>query len=158
MADNEKLVEFGAISTPWIVKDDNMMNGSVRPRSWVFRGGKMIPYEFGFNEWGQPETYKALPDKPAFYADFNAILEEEGLNELLGITLLTERKKEGLVKVEKTFGKANVLFTLPDAWEQENGKETVPAQWEYAPGVGDFVVPVKKMTCFVGCVCSRSLP
>jgi len=156
MADNEKLVEFGATSTPWVVRDENMMGGSVKPRSWVFKGGKMMPYEFGFNEWGQPAVYKDMPDKPAFYADFNAILEEEGLNDLLGLTLLTERKKEGVVKVEKTFGKANVVFTMADSWSVENAKVAVPAQWEYAPGIGDFVVPVKKMLCISGCFCSRS--
>ncbi|KAK0649749.1 hypothetical protein B0T16DRAFT_410657 [Cercophora newfieldiana] len=158
MADNEKLVEFGALSTPWVVRDENMMGGSVKPRSWIFRGGRMIPYEFGFNEWGQTEVYKDLPNKPEFYTEFNAILQAEGLSELLGLTLLTERKKEGIVKVEKTFGRANIVFTQPDSWSEENAKEAVPAQWEYAPGIGDFVVPVKKMLCISGCICHRGLP
>lgn len=157
MADDEKLVEYGAISTPWSYNqaDDNMMGGSVKPRSWVFKGGKMVAYEFGFNQWGQAPVYRDLPDKPAFYADFNTFLEQEGLNGLLGLTLLTDRKQAGVVKVEKTFGRANIVFPMPDSWDQDNEKETVPAQWEYAPAVGDFVVPVKKLICSVGCVCTR---
>ncbi|KAK5651599.1 hypothetical protein OQA88_11872 [Cercophora sp. LCS_1] len=89
---------------------------------------KMIPYEFGFNEWGKPAVYKDLPDKPVFYAEFNTLLEEEGLTGLLGLTLLTELKKEGVVKLEKTFGRSNVVFNVPESSGFEDNKETVPAQ------------------------------
>lgn len=159
MSANEKLVEFGPVSSPWSYRqaDDAMMGGSVTPRSWLFKNGKMLPYEFGYNEAGQPPKYKSLPDKPDFYAEFNDLLEREGLGDLLGLTLLTERKEHGLIKVEKTFGRSNVVFTMTDDDALATEKDAVPAQWEYAPGIGDFIVPVKKFLCISGCICSKGV-
>lgn len=160
MTDNEKLVEYGAVSTPWSYTqaNDNMMGGSVKPRSWLFKGGKMMPYEFGFNEWSRAPVYKDLPDKPGFYVEFNSLLEQEGLNDLLRLTLLTDRKKAGIVRVEKTFDRSNVVFPMPANWAQKIEKEIVPAQWEFAPAADDILVPVKKLVCSFGCVCSPPAP
>jgi hypothetical protein len=78
MAPNEKLVGFGAVWTPWIYRhaDDYMVGGSVKLRSWLFKGGKMVPYEFGYNEHGQEVKYGDPPNKPDLYADFYALLQK----------------------------------------------------------------------------------
>jgi hypothetical protein len=158
MTDKEKLVEFGSVASPWSYKqdDEGLMGGSVKPRSWLFKDSKMVPFEFGFNEAGKPVVYKETPNKPEFYADFSALLEKESLGDLLGLTLLTERKQEGLIKIEKTFGRSNVVFTMTEKEVMATLKETVPAQWEFAPALGDFIVPVKKFLCISGCMCTRS--
>jgi hypothetical protein len=157
MAPDEKLVEFGAVSTPWMYRhpDENMMGGSIKPRSWLFTDGKMVPYEFGYNEHGKVVKYRDLVNKPEFYADFYALLQQEGLTNMLGLTLLTERKQKGFMKVEKTFGRSNVVFTMKEDDYALTEKDSVPAQWEYAPAVGNFIVPVKKFVCSFGCICSR---
>lgn len=142
MSASEKLVELGAVSSPWqyAQDDSNVVGGSVVPRSWVFCQGRLFPFEFGYNEGLTKPVYKAMPDKPAFYTELNELLVKHGLEDLLGLTLNTGDAMPGTVKLEKTFDRSNVIFTLP---YDEGMKETVTAQWNYS-GVGNTHVPLKR--------------
>lgn len=101
----------------------------------------MFPFEFGYNEGLANAVYKQLPDKPAFYAELNDLLVKHGLEDLLGLTLYVDELPADRLKFEKTFDRANVVFTVQRGGLME-AKDTVPAQWNYS-GVGDFRVPVK---------------
>ncbi|KAF9872766.1 hypothetical protein CkaCkLH20_09629 [Colletotrichum karsti] len=153
MAENEKLVEFGSVASPWDFPverpDGSFYGGVVKPRSWIFKAGQMIPYEYGFNEHGAPAVYGDMPNKPAFYAEFDALLQEEGLADLLGLTLLTERKQPGVIKLEKTFGRSNVMFTVPEESLKAAKKDPVVASWEFSPEEG--IVGQKKRLACIGC-------
>ncbi|KGQ11534.1 hypothetical protein BBAD15_g2733 [Beauveria bassiana D1-5] len=144
LSPSEKLVELGAVSSPWqyAQSDSDVIGGSVEPRSWVFRNGRMFPFEFGYNEGLAPAVYQPLPEKPAFYAELNDLLLKHRLTDLLGVTLNIQDSATDTVKFEKTFDRANVVFTIQRGGQMEV-KESVPAQWAYS-GVGDFSVPVKK--------------
>jgi hypothetical protein len=144
MKGDERLVEFGSVSTPWPGSKTGsvMAAGHIMPRSWRFVNGKLMPYEFGFNESSRDIVYKDLPNKPEFYADFGSLLEKHKLTDLLGLQLNTDMVDEASVKFEKTFDRANVIFTVPRQGELAQ-KEAISAQWVYKP-LGDMTVPVKK--------------
>lgn len=145
LAANEKLVEFGAVSSPWSYtqNDSDMIGGSVVPRTWKFVQGKMRPFEFGYNEaLGEP-IYKQLPNKPEFYKEFNNILQDTGTSDLLGLTLHSDKIPTDQVKFEKTFDRANVAFTVTRDGEMYDKEDAVPAQWIYKE-LGGMIVPVKK--------------
>lgn len=144
LSPTEKLVENGAVSCPWEYSqhDTDVVGGAVVPRSWTFRDGQLFPFEFGFNEGLQDAVYKQLPDKPQFYVELNALLDEHGLTDLLGLTLHTGDTIPGTIKFEKTFDRANVIFTINDNGDMDD-KEAVTAQWVFS-SIGDFTVPVKK--------------
>lgn len=144
LSPSEKLVENGAVSCPWEYSqaDSDIVGGAVVPRSWTFRDGQLFPFEFGYNEGLQDTVYKQLPDKPQFYTELNALLEEHGLTELLGLTLNTGDTPSGTVKFEKTFDRANVIFTIKEGGDMD-AKDSVTAQWVFS-SIGDFSAPVKK--------------
>lgn len=144
LSPSEKLVELGAVSSPWenIQNRSNLFGGSIVPRSWAFRQGSLFPFEFGYNEGLKAEVYKPLPEKPAFYAELNDLLVKHGLEHLLGLTLNTDEIPFGTVKFEKTFDRSNVVFTIKHDNEIA-AKEAIPAMWVFS-GVGDFRVPFKK--------------
>lgn len=91
------MVEFGAVSTPWPEQNQGyvLAGGEIVPRSWMFVGDKMMPYEFGYNEASKDPVYRALPDKPQFYSELNDILVSYGLTDLLGLQLNTDSTEEG---------------------------------------------------------------
>jgi len=126
VAANEKLVEF---STPWMYchADGDLVGGSIRARSWLFKDGKTVPYESGYNEYGQKVRYGDLPNKPGFYADFHPLFRKEGLADMLRLTLITKRHPKGFMKVEKKFGRANVVSTMKEDDCLLNQKDSAPA-------------------------------
>ncbi|KAM0742558.1 hypothetical protein ACQRIT_002735 [Beauveria bassiana] len=154
LSPSEKLVENGAVSCPWQYsqQDSDVVGGAVVPRSWTFRNGQLFPFEFGFNENLQDAVYKQLPDKPQFYVELNALLDEHGMTDLLGLTLTTGDNPPGTVKFEKSFDRANVIFTINDGGVMD-AKDAVTAQWA-CTSAGDFTVPVKKLECRWVCVCT----
>ncbi|UKZ93230.1 uncharacterized protein TrAFT101_008151 [Trichoderma asperellum] len=128
LSPSEKLVELGAISSPWEDSQNrpNVFGGSIVPRSWAFRQGSLFPFEFGYNEGLKAEVYKPLPEKPAFYTELNDLLVKHGLEHLLGLTLNTDEIRSGTVKFEKTFDRSNVVFTIK--YDNEiAAKEAIPA-------------------------------
>ena len=113
----------------------------------------MIPYEYGFNEKNSPTVCKNLRDKAAFYAEFNALLEAESLADLLGSTLKTESKQPDIIKLEKTFGRSNVMFTVSEAMLKVAKKEPAVASWQFSPDAG-IIGRSKRLLC-IGCsVCA----
>lgn len=146
MQPDEKLVEFGSVSTPWPnlgERSSLLISGEVVPRSWMFFEGRMMPYEFGYNESTKEAVYKDLPDTPDFYRELNNLLQSYHLTDLLGLQLNTDATQDDFIKFEKTFDRANIIFTTARDPALAS-KEAISAQWVYRP-LGDAVVPVKKL-------------
>ena len=142
MNETERLVEFGPVSMPWSLRpgDSKLVGGTIQPRSWMFRNGDVVPYEFGYNESVGPAVYADLPNKPEFFEQFGKVLEEEGLSDVLGLTLLG-RRPANTIGMEKTFERANVMFNMSvEDFENEKkarGKEFIPAMWEVTSAKND---------------------
>ncbi|OAP62532.1 hypothetical protein AYL99_01759 [Fonsecaea erecta] len=145
MTDGEKLVEFGSVASPWSYRqqDTDLMGGRVKARSWMFRKGRLLAYEFGYDNTRSGSTYGDLPEKPAFYLEFGQLLERNHLEDILGLTLLGDGLQPGTMKLEKTFGNTNVMFVVAEEdWDQ--GKESIIAQWEYKEDGKGATMPVRK--------------
>lgn len=157
MDPDEKLVENGAVSTPWAYHQDSdaVYGGSVVPRSWVYstRDRNLYPYEFGYNAQGA-QTYPAPPDNPEFLAEFCGLLEEHGLVDLLGLTV-TSPKEPGVMKFEKTFKRANIVFNLAEDTEDEiNGaKHSIKSLWNFGSMQPNASNGYRTMWCAIACKC-----
>ena len=109
---NEKLVEYGLVSSPWPVEADEhgVLGGSILPRSWRVFNGELYPYEFRF----VPERDLATTENPifptAFVKEFRQVLSELGLDNVLGIQLIDHsRDNSDIELMEVTFGRNSIM-------------------------------------------------
>ncbi|KAK7398604.1 hypothetical protein QQX98_012013 [Neonectria punicea] len=163
MDEDEILVEHGSTSTPWKLPQDpgNFMAGRIVPRSWRFGPGSgnasLQAYEFGF----QPNQDDGDGDNvdptahQAFIEELYGILEKNDLGSTLGLMAvspdyLPSHGRE-VVKCERTFGRANVVFDIGPDGQADKDKRT--SIWVFGrPNNSRHEV----MLCFSGCNCSRS--
>ncbi len=155
---DEILVEHGSTSTPWPVPPDplNFMGGRIVPRSWYFptASSEPRPYEFGFER--HDEVVRPASADPeshaAFVADLREILNKHSLTSLLGLVALSPdylpTEAQTMIKCEKTFGRANVVFELGAEALTDKDKRT--SIWTF----GKFTRGgCESMLCFSGCLC-----
>ncbi|KAF5969582.1 hypothetical protein FBULB1_10156 [Fusarium bulbicola] len=88
VAPNEKIIELGPVSSPWVVGDDEVITGgAVLPHAWRVFDGELKPTEFKF----VPQRELSNVDRPVFPAAFVKELigvpQETGLDEVLGVSL-----------------------------------------------------------------------
>lgn len=137
----ERVVEFGNVSTPWMVADEERLNGGrIVPRSWRFLDGKLRAYEYGFNHPGQQDYSEAdLP--PAFVHEVGAFLTEASLDGVLGLNSIGGQDTG---RIELNGGRVN--FTVPAVGlpvtadgEVDYAAEHRPTVWSFGctKGLGD---------------------
>lgn len=161
MDEDEILVEHGSTSTPWKVPQDpiNFMAGRIVPRSWRFDdagGGTARPqaYEFGFEPHSGDSNDADVAAHQTFIEELYGILEKNGLISTLGLMAvppdyLPSHGRE-VVKCERTFGRANVVFDIgPDGLVDKDKRTSI---WVFdRPNNSRH----EAMLCFSGCFCSR---
>ena len=154
MTAEEKLVESGNVSTPWSYhqEDDNLFGGSVVSRSWMYGDKGVYPYEFGYNSQFE-RTYPGLPAKNEFLEEFGQLLEEHQLTHLLGLTTISPNAP-ATMKVEKTWGRSNVVFTMDEEAPDAIGKDTIGAVWHFDAMQPNAKNNYRAMGCMTGCRCS----
>lgn len=125
------VVEFGHVSTPWLVPSSGRVaGGRVVPRSWRFLNRELTPYEYGFNHPAQSEYEEhALPS--GFVQKVAEFLSETHLDDVLGICAIGSAEIEG--RIELNNGRVN--FTIPPTSPDQMDVRMVP---EHAPSVWSF--------------------
>ncbi|ROV98749.1 hypothetical protein VMCG_06760 [Cytospora schulzeri] len=133
MGPNEILVEVERTATPWNTKQlsgvdkATAMQGRVVPRCFVLKPGitrtdtiKAEPYKFRYMLNGdEPIASPNDESNQPFIRDLYAILQKQGLTDVLGLVALTSELKPRKGNVEepewmweKTFGRASILFPI----------------------------------------------
>ncbi|KAI0398871.1 hypothetical protein F4802DRAFT_613296 [Xylaria palmicola] len=162
MDDDEILVEHGSTSTPWKVPQDptNFMAGHIVPRSWCFESGSDITrlraYEFAFQSHNGDEdnVVVGLEAHQDFIQDLYRILEKNDLTSTLGLMAISPdylpRHGREVVKCERTFGRANVVFNIgPNDLDDKEKRTSI---WVFGrPNNSRH----EAMLCFSGCMCKR---
>jgi len=127
MTPEEKLVEFGNVSTPWLVPEangDSVFGGKVVPRSWAYSSGNLYPIEFGFN----PPTMENFP-RMSFDQDFvielYGLLVGLGIGDLVGLTVLPEEIHDTPYGIEKTVGRVSITLPITPETEPTQAVESV---------------------------------
>lgn len=160
MSPEERLVESGNVSAPWSYHQpsSSLFGGSVVPRSWMYSSADraFYPIEFGYNAQLQ-QTYPSTPPSDmangtAFLDEFCTLLEQYNMTDILGLTTMSPNAP-GTMKIEKTWGKTNVVFTVAEDESDVSSKETISAMWNFGA-----VQPSKRnnyrvMGCQSGCRC-----
>lgn len=127
MEADERLVEYGPVATPWkIPGSGSVFGGRLVPRCWALKDGDLYPTEFGFvpgtEAAGQP-TYPEPSFDPDFVQELNSLLEEEGLTDVFGLTVLEEGHTANLkgmhlasmdstISVERTTGRVSIMMPV----------------------------------------------
>jgi hypothetical protein len=144
------------VSTPWPKYTmAGLMGGSVTPKSWLFKSpdseeGSLSPYEFGFVQDGDSHELPNLKNYEGFANDLYAVLEENGLIDILGVAALPAGGKR-VQQMEKTFGMANVVFDVEKAaLFGDDEKDTITALW-YFPRDGESGMEVMRCTGLCRC-------
>ena len=152
---NEVLVERDSVSTPWPMPlgTSSFMGGHISPRSWLYDrdGATLRPYEFSFHVGDKTPVVEGFND---FVSDLHVVLEAYGLTSLLGLSRLRPEDYifDEQKRMEKTFGRANMIFDLPNSLFEQIGKETATALWLFKPS-GE--AGIRTMVCFSGCNCGK---
>jgi len=150
---------LSTVSTPWTMPLDplDFMDGRIVPRSWYFPDalGGARPYEFAFERHCEARRVAAATDLdtyPAFIAELGEILKKHKLTSILGLVALSPdylpTEPQTMIKCEKTFGRANVVFEV--GAEALNEKDKRTSIWTF----GKFARGGREsMLCFSGCLC-----
>jgi len=120
MSKNERLVEYGQIATPWLIRGMSVLGGRIIPKSWVFRSGSLYPVEFSFDPpSGTSSNVGQFPEvnpSNAFIVELNEILVREGLQEVVGLTRIEDIEATlgtgKMVNVERTVGRVSVMLPV----------------------------------------------
>lgn len=167
LKEREALVDVNGSSTAWMLpspvtsSDSSSVfekyGGFIRPRSWLVSGGKLIPYEFFFDNSVDKGKRRFGTDDPhfdlTFVKKFASILSAHGLDRVLGLYLLSE-SGENLVEV--TEGNANVTF--PNNSDPRIASSLISTTWFYGieepNDVGDgSKPPIVQWACWPGTSC-----
>ena len=110
---DEKLIEYRGISTPWKVgaSASSIFGYRIVPRSWAFvAGAQLHPTEF---RYVVPKGEDQAPEFPAgFVREFYELLSARGLERLVGLTAFgPDISSTGVAEVERTVGR--VSLTIP---------------------------------------------
>ncbi|TLS28629.1 hypothetical protein PpBr36_00617 [Pyricularia pennisetigena] len=115
MAKNERLVEYGTTSTPWVMDNDS---DSVKPHCWVLGADGVTPYEFRYDPSGKEEELKIdFNDAKiqAFAREFVDLVDSIGGTGLFGLCTHPGGDFEG--RLEITQGRANINIPLSEVPE-----------------------------------------
>jgi hypothetical protein len=110
IASNEKIVELGPVSSPWVVGDDEVITGgAVLPHTWRVFDGELKPTEFKF----VPQRDVSNANRPVFPAAFVkeliGVLQETGLDEVLGVSLYEAGDPDNET-MEVTYGRSSIVI------------------------------------------------
>ncbi|KAK4499425.1 hypothetical protein PRZ48_009939 [Zasmidium cellare] len=143
MGPNERLVEYGAVSTPWTLDetDDHeieAMGGYVVPQNYrLDSDDDLLPFEYEM-QYERPSGGNGIP--PEFLYDLKQTLKKYNLSNVFG---LRKRGPPTDLTLEVTNGRANIMIK---PMELAGGLQTVEAFWTFGSG------EPKKLQCAVLCV------
>ncbi|ENH65728.1 hypothetical protein FOC1_g10001702 [Fusarium oxysporum f. sp. cubense race 1] len=144
VAPNEKIIELGPVSSPWVVGDDEVVTGgSVLPHTWRVFDGELKPTEFKF----VPERDLSNVDRPVFPAAFVkeliGVLQETGLDEVLGVSL-HEAGDPDNETMEVTYGRSSIVIPSTGLIGSKvigpQGFDAFQAAWTFSKKEGEDVV------------------
>ncbi|KAI5793711.1 hypothetical protein DFH27DRAFT_526952 [Peziza echinospora] len=139
--DDEMVVEYGKIATPWQIPREvlvgahdvdrkyniELLGGNIVPRCWKFgEGGDLYPTEFGFNPPRLEDTtgpivgeYDQIKFKRGFIDELGAFLQNNELENVFGLTVLDRvRLNDDIGKfrgIERTIGRVSITITVDPA-------------------------------------------
>ncbi|KAM0226809.1 hypothetical protein ACHAP5_012309 [Fusarium lateritium] len=141
VAPNEKIVELGPVSSPWVVGDDEVITGgAVLPHTWRVFDGELKPTEFKF----VPQRDVSNTDQPVFPAAFVkeliGVLQETGLDEVLGVSLYEAGDPDNET-MEVTYGRSSIVIPSTGLIGTKvigpQGFEAFQAAWTFSKKEGD---------------------
>jgi hypothetical protein len=107
LSPDEKIVRLGPVSSPWVVGDDEeITGGSIVPHTWRVHDGQLKPTEFEFVPKHEFANYKRPNFPVPFVEKVIQILQETGLDDILGITLLEGNENDNNMKL--TYGRSSI--------------------------------------------------
>lgn len=114
MSPDEKLVEYGGVTTPWqLFGMDEIFGGKVVPRCWAFFEGELYPTEFGFNPSGE-NTYPEVAFRADFVKELHELLSQLKLGDVVGLTVLDDGNLLALRRMERTVGRVSIALPVTD--------------------------------------------
>lgn len=114
MTPDEKLVEYGGVTTPWQLSETNeIFGGKAVPRCWAFSRGELYPIEFGFNPSGE-KTYPEVKFRADFVRELHGLLSQLKLDDIFGLTLLDVGNDSIYRGIERTVGRVSVTLPITD--------------------------------------------
>ncbi|KAL2372002.1 hypothetical protein BDBG_03692 [Blastomyces gilchristii SLH14081] len=119
------LVEKDMVLSPWACDSSwDKFGGKIAPISWLCKGDKTFPYEFGFFSYRQAMPMK-LEEHSAFVQAYFDAVKQHGLEEYIGLRRLSGREPEEML--ECTEGKVNINFPISEIPPEfvENGTQTM---------------------------------
>ncbi|KAI1029062.1 hypothetical protein LB504_012949 [Fusarium proliferatum] len=144
VAPNEKIIELGPVSSPWVVGDDEVVTGgSVLPHTWRVFGGELKPTEFKF----VPQRDLSNVDRPVFPAAFVkeliGVLQETGLDEVLGVSLYEAGDPDNET-MEVTYGRSSIVIPSTGLIGSKvigpQGFDAFQAAWTFSKKEGEDVI------------------
>lgn len=143
VAQDEKVVHCGNVAMPWATtKLSPVAQDQIIPSSFIITSsGDLFPYEFtyaaaaaatgGATAKGSQDLEALLAGHAAFLRDFNAVLKETGLIDVLSLAVLAYMS--GGKGMESTEGRANVTIPL-DAADETTREDAIETVWTYDTG------------------------
>ena len=144
VAPNEKIIELGPVSSPWVVGDDEAITGgSVLPHTWRVFDGELKPTEFKF----VPQRELSNVDRPVFPAAFVkeliGVLQETGLDEVLGVSLYEAGDPDNET-MEVTYGRSSIVIPSTGLIGSKvigpQGFDAFQAAWTFSKKEGEDIV------------------
>ncbi|EXM14861.1 hypothetical protein FOTG_16776 [Fusarium oxysporum f. sp. vasinfectum 25433] len=144
VAPNEKIIELGPVSSPWVVGDDEVVTGgSVLPHTWRVFDGELKPTEFKF----VPQRDLSNVDRPVFPAAFVkeliGVLQETGLDEVLGVSLYEAGDPDNET-MEVTYGRSSIVIPSTGLIGSKvigpQGFDAFQAAWTFSKKEGEDIV------------------
>ncbi|KAF5687175.1 hypothetical protein FDENT_5499 [Fusarium denticulatum] len=144
VAPNEKIIELGPVSSPWVVGDDEVITGgAVLPHTWRVFDGELKPTEFKF----VPQRELSNVDRPVFPATFVkeliGVLQETGLDEVLGVSLYEAGDPDNET-MEVTYGRSSIVIPSTGLIGSKvigpQGFDAFQAAWTFSKKEGEDIV------------------
>ncbi|KAF5720123.1 hypothetical protein FMUND_4407 [Fusarium mundagurra] len=144
VAPNEKIIELGPVSSPWVVGDDEVITGgAVLPHTWRVFEGELKPTEFKF----VPQRELSNVDRPVFPAAFVkeliGVLQETGLDEVLGVSLYEAGDPDNET-MEVTYGRSSIVIPSTGLIGSKvigpQGFDAFQAAWTFSKKEGEDIV------------------
>ncbi|KAI6355348.1 hypothetical protein MCOR25_008234 [Pyricularia grisea] len=129
MAPNERLVEYGATSTPWELESDK---NTIKPHCWVLGQDGVSPYEFRYdpqNNATELEIDFNSPKIQAFAHEFIQLVDKIGGTGLFGICA-HPGARQFTNRLEFTEGRANITIPMEEVPEDMKRNMT-SAAWYF---------------------------
>ncbi|KAF5560470.1 hypothetical protein FPHYL_6613 [Fusarium phyllophilum] len=144
VAPNEKIIELGPVSSPWVVGDDEVITGgAVLPHTWRVFNGELKPTEFKF----VPQRELSNVDRPVFPAAFVkeliGVLQETGLDDVLGVSLYEAGDPDNET-MEVTYGRSSIVIPSTGLIGSKvigpQGFDAFQAAWTFSRKEGEDIV------------------